>query len=144
MTIFADASALIAIIAGDAEALALADCLEAEPRRRYSTDCSAAPVRHEHAVLGPRKLEALDRPLIVADRLGGAVSHPVISAVQHRGHPGEPKQSPIAPCFYERRLVQELPTRRSPRRFRRSFRRDRVWEVVGAVVVMSGGGRARV
>jgi ribonuclease VapC len=40
VTIFADASALIAIITGDAEALALADCLEAEPRRI----CSAMSV----------------------------------------------------------------------------------------------------
>ena len=40
MTVFADASALIAIIAGESEALALVDCLEAEPRRL----CSAMSV----------------------------------------------------------------------------------------------------
>jgi ribonuclease VapC len=34
--IFADASALVAIIAGEPDALALADCLQAEQERRYS------------------------------------------------------------------------------------------------------------
>ncbi|HYZ21723.1 MAG TPA: type II toxin-antitoxin system VapC family toxin [Rhodopila sp.] len=36
MTVFADASALIAIIAAEADALTLADCLEGDQKRLYS------------------------------------------------------------------------------------------------------------